>query len=186
MNEIMRVIKNRRSIRSFSDRQIKQEELDVILEAGMYAPSAAGRQAWNFTVVQNQRILDEISSEAKKIYSSMPDEFLQGLGSNEKFHTFFHAPTVIIISGGINSIAPHSDCAAAAENMMLAAEALSIGSCWVSAAAVLAQTEEGRNIIKKLGLPEGYTPFNSIVLGYKKVERNNAPPRRGGIVNYIR
>jgi nitroreductase len=182
----MDIIKNRRSIRTFSDEQIKQEELDIILEAGMYAPSAAGKQAWHFTVVQNQHILDEISAEAKKVYISMANEFLQKLGSNEQFHTFFHAPTVIIISGEEKSIDPHSDCAVAAQNIMLAAEMLHIGSCWVSAVAVLGRTGEGKKIIQTLGLPKAYIPFNSIVLGYKKAERLNAPPRREGIVNYIR
>jgi nitroreductase len=186
MNEIMKVIKNRRSVRVFSGEQIKREELDMILEAGKYAPSAAGKQAWHFTVIQDQQILDEISSEAKRIYRSMDNEFLQSLGSNEQFQTFFHAPTVVVISGEVNSIAPNSDCAVAAQNIMLAAEALQIGSCWISAAAVITQTGEGKEIIKKLGLPEGYAPFNSIALGYKKVEGTNAPPRREGVVSYFR
>ncbi|MDR0638473.1 MAG: nitroreductase family protein [Spirochaetaceae bacterium] len=186
MKEIMNVIKSRRSIRSFSNEQIKQEELDVILEAGMYAPSAAGKQARYFTVIQDQQILDEISSEAKRVYRSMNVEFLQNLGSNERFDPFFHAPTVIVISGEINSIAPNSDCAVAAQNIMLAAEALQIGSCWISASAVITQTEEGKKIIEKLGLPEDYAPFNSIALGYKKTERHDVPPRREGVVNYIR
>jgi nitroreductase len=69
---------------------------------------------------------------------------------------------------------------------MLAAEALQIGSCWISAAAVITQTEEGKKIIKKLGLAEAYAPFNSIALGYKKAERLDAPPRRDGVVTYIR
>jgi nitroreductase len=186
MQEIMKVIKSRRSVRSFSDEQIKEEDLDVLLEAGRYAPSAAGKQAWHFTVIQDQHILDEIASEAKRIYRSADVPFLRNLGSNEQFHPFFHAPTVIVISGEVNSIAPNSDCAVAAQNIMLAAEALQIGSCWISAAAVIAQTEEGKKIIEKLGLSEGYTPFNSIALGYKKAERHDAPPRREGVVNYIR
>ncbi|MDR2343579.1 MAG: nitroreductase family protein [Spirochaetaceae bacterium] len=186
MNEIMRVIKSRRSTRSFSDEQIKREELDIILEAGMYAPSGAGKQARHFTVVQNQPILDAISVEAKKIYRSMDNEFLRNLGSNEQFHTFFHAPTVIIISGELNSITPDSDCAVAAQNILLAAESLQIGSCWISAVAVLTRTEESIKIIKNLGLPEAYAPFNSVALGYKKAESPNAPPRRAGLVNYIR
>jgi nitroreductase len=182
----MKIIKSRRSARSFSDEQIKQEELDVLLEAGMYAPSAAGKQAWHFTVIENQEILDEISSEAKRIYRSMDIEYIRNLGSNEKFHAFFHAPTVIVISGEASSIAPNSDCAVAAQNIMLAAEALHIGSCWISAAAVIAQTEEGKKIIGKLGLPEGYVPFNSIILGYKKTEGSEASPRRENVVTYIR
>ncbi|MDR2394924.1 MAG: nitroreductase family protein, partial [Treponema sp.] len=168
MNEIMDVIKNRRSVRSFTEDPLKQAELDVLLEAGMYAPSAAGKQSWHFTVIQNQRFLDEISSEAKKIYASMNNEFLQKLGANEQFHSFFHAPTVIVISGEANSIDPNSDCAVAAQNIMLAAESLRIGSCWVSAVAVLTQTDKGRKLINAMKLPEGYVPFNSIALGYKK------------------
>jgi nitroreductase len=186
MNELMAVIKNRRSVRSFTDEQLKQEELDILLEAGMYAPSAAGKQAWHFTVVQNQQILDKISTEAKKVYRSSDIEFLQNLGSNEQFHAFFHAPTVIIISGETNSIAPNSDCAAAAQNIMLAAEALRIGSCWISAAAVIAQTDEGKKLINALKLPEGYVPFNSIILGHKKSETGKAAPRREGTVSYIK
>jgi nitroreductase len=186
MNEIMKIIKSRRSVRSFSDKQIKQEELDVILEAGMYAPSAAGKQAWHFTVIQDQQILDEISSEAKRIYRSMDIDFLRSIGANDQFHTFFHAPTVIVISGEVNSIAPNSDCAVAAQNVMLAAESLQIGSCWISAASVIAQTEEGKKIIEKMRLPEDYAPFNSIAMGYKKAARRDAPPRREGVVNYLR
>jgi nitroreductase len=116
----------------------------------------------------------------------MDNEHLRNIGSNEQFHLFFHAPTVIIISGEVNSITPDSDCAVAAQNIMLAAESLQIGSCWISAAAALPQTAEGKKIIQTLGLPEGYAPFNSVILGYKKAERPLAPPRRAGVVTYIR
>jgi nitroreductase len=136
-------------------------------------------------VLQNQRLLGEISTEAKKVYACRNDVFLQKLGADEKFHAFFHAPTVIVVSGEADFIAPDSDCAVAAQNMMLAAEALHIGSCWVSAVRVLLQTEEGRKLVHALKLPEGYVPFNSIALGYKKADNSQAAPRREGTVSYI-
>lgn len=186
MNDVFEVMKNRRSVRGFADGQIKQDELDAILEAGMYAPSAGGKQAWHFTVIQNQRVLDEISNEAKSIYRGLDNEFLQKLGANENAHLFFRAPTVVVISGEVKSIAPNSDCAVAAQNVMLAAEAMHIGSCWISAVLVLPMSEEGQRIIKSLGIPDGYAPYNSIALGYKKAETHKAPPRREGVVNYVR
>jgi nitroreductase len=93
---------------------------------------------------------------------------------------------VIIISGEIQSIAPQFDCAVAAQNIMLAAEALAIGSCWISAASVITQSETGKKIIAGLGLPAGYAPFSSIALGYKKTPSPTAPLRREGVVHYIR
>lgn len=186
MSELIDIIKKRRSIRAYTGEQIKQEELDIILEAGTYAPSAAGMQLWHFTVIQNQQLLDEISIEGKKIYRSMDLEFLQNLGKNEAFHMFFHAPTVIVISGKVDSISPQSDCAVAAQNIMLAAETLGIGSCWVSAVPVLVQTEEGKRLIERLELPEGYAPYTSVTLGYKHSEIHKAAPRRDGMVSYIK
>lgn len=186
MSNIIEIIKARRSIRSYTEEQIKQDELDIILEAGAYAPSAAGRQLRHFTVIQNQQLLDEISLEVKGIYRSMPDEFLQNLGKSEKYHMFFHAPTVIVVSGLVNSIDPQNDCAVALQNMMIAARSLNIGSCWVSAITVLESTDNGKKLASSLKLPEGYAPYSCITLGYNASEMPKAAPRRENITSYIR
>ncbi|WP_041611220.1 nitroreductase family protein [Treponema primitia] len=184
MNETLSVIKNRRSIRDFKPEQIKGSELEVILEAGMYAPSSGGHQPWHFTVIQNKKVIGEISEAIKAVYREMPIPFLQKIGK-ERPHLFYNALPVIVISGDQNSLSPDIDCALAGENMLIAAESLNIGSVWVSGFPQLANTEAGKQIIKALNIPEGYKPIYSIALGYKAAENPKAGARRENLVNYI-
>lgn len=186
MNETIRSISNRRSIRFFQSEQIKEIELQAILEAGMYAPTAKSQQPWHFTVVQNKEMLNQLSLAAKNILRKMNDKFFQQLAGNENFHLFFRAPTVVIISGDQKALSPAIDCALAAENIMIAAESLNIGSCWISAVSRLLDTEEGKVLIHKLGLPEDYKPMYSVALGYKGSNTTKAMPRKENSVNYIR
>ncbi len=185
-NEILKNIKSRRSVRSFKDEQINEDELQAILEAGMYAPSAMNQQCWNFTVVQNQKLLDEISQNSKDVGKSFDNDHIQKLANNEKFHAFYKAPTVIIISGEEKAFLSEIDCAAATQNILLAAESLGIGSCWINFAMFAFSGEQGETFNKQLGIPTGYTPYCSVALGYKKVETLNALPRKEHIVNYVK
>jgi len=77
MNETLRVIRERRTTRRFKTEQIKEEELQAIIEAGLYAPSAHNQQSWNFTVIQNKELLDELNIETKEAAKSFPDEMIQ-------------------------------------------------------------------------------------------------------------
>ena len=131
MNETMKSILSRRSTRVFMPDQIKEEELTTIIEAGLYAPSAHNQQSWNFTVVQNLELLNQLSNDAKEAAKHFDDHLIQQLANNEKFHAFYHAPTAIIISGEEKAMMPEVDCAAATENMLIAAESIGVGSCWV-------------------------------------------------------
>ncbi|MDR1378782.1 MAG: nitroreductase family protein [Synergistaceae bacterium] len=186
MNETLLVIRNRRSVRNFRLEQIKDVELEEILEAGKYAPSAANQQSWHFTVVQNQVLLDRISQAVKMIYKELDEPFLRQLANDEKFHLYFHAPSVIVISGNQSAMFPDFDCSLAAENIMIAAESMDIGSCWVSGLPRLADSEIDMQILKDLDLPEGYKPLCAIALGYKEGTKAEAAVRKGNTVNYIR
>jgi nitroreductase len=86
VNETLKIIKQRRSIRSFRDEQIKEEELQAVLEAGMHAPNA-GDQAWHFTVVQNRELLDRLNIAAKEAAKQMDMEHLKQLGNIEQFNS---------------------------------------------------------------------------------------------------
>ena len=79
VNETLKIIKQRRSIRSFKDEQIKDEELQAVLEAGLYAPNA-GDQAWHFTVIQNKEMLDRLNLAAKEAAKQMNMEHLRATG----------------------------------------------------------------------------------------------------------
>jgi nitroreductase len=127
VNETLKIIKQRRSIRSFKDEQIKDEELQAILEAGLYAPNAGG-QAWHFTVVQNKELLDRLNIAAKEAAKQHDFEPLRKLGNNEKFNCLYGAPTLVIVSGNEQSLMPlDADCAAATQNLLLAAESIGLG-----------------------------------------------------------
>ncbi|MDR1301174.1 MAG: nitroreductase family protein [Treponema sp.] len=186
MNNTLDIIKKRRSVRNFKPEQIADSEIASIIEAGMYAPSGRGDQSWYFTVVQNTELLHEISEAVKRIYASLDNPFLQSQGKNEKYHLFYHAPTVIIVSGNKEAVLPELDCAVCVQNILLAAESLDIGSCWISGIDLLAATEEGRPIIKKLTIPDAYKPYFSVALGFKKNENPKAAPRKDNNIHFIK
>lgn len=187
MNATLQIIKSRRSNRAFLPDQIKEEELQLILEAGFYAPSSSNKQPWHFTVIQDKGILDWLSDCFREYARKSESKYLQSFGNQEDFHVFYHAPTVILLSGEVKKASSAVDCAAACQNMLLAAESLGLGSCWIGFIAHLLNSTESENYLMKLGVPEGYKQFHSVALGYKKnLMPLTAPKRRENIINYIR
>lgn len=185
-NETLSTIKQRRSTRAFKEEQIEDSELQTVVEAGTYAPSARNQQAWHFTVVQNKEMLTNLSREAKKAALQIDNEYIRQAASNENFNIFYGAPTVVIVSGDEKAMVIDADCAAANQNMLLAAQSVGLGSCWINFVLFLFNGPVGEQYKKQLGIPDGYKPFCSVALGYKKAESPVAPPRKEGIVNYIR
>ncbi len=184
-NETLKIIKQRRSIRGFRDEQIKEEELQAVLEAGMYAPYA-WEQAWHFTVVQNKELLDRLNLAAKEAARQMDMEHLRELGNNAQFHCLYHAPTLIIVSGNEQAPVPlYADCAAATQNLLLAAESIGLGSCWIFFVMWAFNSSQGSDLRKVLKMPEGYKPYYSAVLGYKKAAAIKAADRKPNLVTYI-
>lgn len=186
MNEVIKNILNRRSVRVYSEEQIKQEDLDLVLKSGYNAPSGCNMQPWFFTVLQNRNLIDELNIESKKEFANCDDEMFRKMAANEKFNIFYNAPTVIVVSGEKSAKTAPIDCSAATQNMILAAESLGIGSCWIGLIAFLFKSEKSGEYIKKLQIPEGYEPYFAITLGYKKFPAPKMPERRENIINYIK
>jgi nitroreductase len=187
VNETLKIIKQRRSIRSYQDEQIKEEELQAVLEAGMYAPNA-GDQAWHFTAVQNKSLLDRLNLAAKEAARQMDNiPHLKQLGNDEKFNCLYGAPTLIIVSGnGQVPIPLEADCAAATQNLLLAAESLGLGTCWIFFVLLAFNSPQGAELRKELKIPENYKPYNSAVLGYKRDAAADVPARKPNLITYIR
>lgn len=186
-NNILEVIKSRRSVRVYKEEQIKDEELQQILEGGLWAPSGTNEQSWHFTVVQNPELINELSIKTKETISKSDNDYLRKLGENEQFNVFYKAPTVIIVSGNEKSITPMEDTSAAVQNMMLVAESLSIGSCWIGTVAPLfSDPEIGATYREKCGIPKGYKVIHAICVGYKKLEKQTPPSRKENKVNYVK
>lgn len=185
MNETLQVIKNRRSTRIFKTEQIKKEELKTILEAGIYAPSAHNDQSWNFTVIRNKEILHELNIESKKRAIDHKDRILRKMASKAELNIFYNAPTVIIVSGNQDAIMPKVDCSAATENMLIAAESIDIGACWVGFVSFLFQSEKGNYYKERLRIPKNYKPYYAVALGYKDYIIKKAPKRKENCIQYI-
>lgn len=186
MNETLNSIRERRSTRVYKQEQIKDEELQLIIEAGRYAPSAANQQPWHFTVIQNKEALQKINQGAKAYFQKSNNPHFQRFASSEKFHVFHNAPTAIIISGDQSAMLPQVDCAAATENMLIAAQSLGIGACWTQNVIHLFEGEQATPIKEELGIPDKYRPLYAISLGYKAQDNQQAPPRKENNVNYIK
>jgi len=183
MNEVLNVIKSRRSVRSYKQEQLNEECIDAIIEAGIYAPTAHNDQPWHFTVIQNQEMIQHINEIAKREMAKSEIEWIQKMSANPNFSLTYHAPTLVIVSGRKDGMAWKTDCAAAIQNMLLAAESLNIGSVWLG---LLRFFFEQKDEVQKLGIPEGYEPFYGVAFGYKEKEHAPAPKRNMEVVNYIR
>ena len=183
MNEVLNVIKERRSVRAYQAEQIKEHELQAILEAGLWAPSAHNSQPWHLTVVQDVELIRHMSTVSTEEMAKSPVEWVAGMGRSGR-SIFYNAPTVIIVSGKKEDLLePLIDCSAATQNLLLAAEALNIGSCWIG---LIRFFFSHGHEVGKLQLPAGYKPFYAICLGYKERVNGQGPTRASNTVSYIR
>lgn len=188
MNETIQTILKRRSIRSFQSRQITEPELQEILLAGQYAPTAMGQQPWHFSVVQHPELLEKLQEQCKNVFLHSGNSALRDTASTEGYHMFYHAPTLVIVSGELRAVTPLQDCVLAMENMLLAAASLGIGSCWVHSVMMLCESAEGLAEVNTLGIsiPEGYLPFAAAVFGYSILPWPDAGPRKKGAISFVR
>ena len=185
MSPVLKTIKSRRSIRKFRQDQLRREDLDLILEAAIWAPSGHNAQPWHFLVIQDKGKIDEMSTKTISIMADSPIEWVRKLAGREGYHLFHRAPTVIVVSGkrpGSDLLFPHADCSAAIQNMLLAAESLNIGSCWVGLTGFLFGIPEE---VEALGIPEDCQPLYSVCFGYKDDSFvPPVPPRKEGKVTF--
>lgn len=154
--ETMKAISLRKTTRSYTAEQIKDEDLTTILDAGCAAPVGMGAyDSLQLTVIQNSDLLDKITETAAKAFN------------NPKMKPFYGAPTLIIISSKTNEKAPHIGLANAAciiENMSLAATDLGLGSVYLMGFLVAFSADA--ELVKELNLPEGFAPVSAIAVGY--------------------
>lgn len=184
MNQVIETLLKRRSIRAYLPQQIAGEDLHLILEAGKFAPSAMNAQTWHFTVVQNESVLQKISEANRKVILESGNERMMERAKQPNFSSFHNAPCVIIISGLETRFSP-TDCAIAGQNMVIAAESLGIGSCWVASFSIAFDTPARDELLQALSIPEGYKPLFALTFGYPQGEPPMAAPRKENCVNFV-
>ena len=172
--DLNKVISGRRAVREYTSQAVDDRTIRLLIDAAVQAPSAVNQQPWTFTVVRDQSLLDRISHGAKShmiaTMSGNPHAaHFQPRLSDPKFHIFYHAPVLILISAIAQGPWIVEDCALAAENLMLAAYAAGLGSCWIGFAQDFLNTPDGKSV---LDLPAASVPVAPIIVGYSKT----APP----------
>jgi nitroreductase len=185
MNELVKIICNRRSIRQYKAKQITDADLTQILDAALAAPSAMNQQKWHFTVIQDKVMLDKMVAIIKENMINSGNDMLANRASVPGYNTFHNAPTVILISADDKAKFVQIDCGTAAQNIALAAESLLLGSCIITSSAYLFASAKGEELRNKLGIPRGYSHVCSVALGYKEGANPVAPPRNESVINYI-
>lgn len=188
MNDIIKNIITRRSIRKYKSEQIKLEELETILLAGSYAPSGVNMQSWKFTAIQNKEVLQEVNEAIRQTILLNKDnpyyERLIEKAKDEKANFLFNAPTYVIVSNLKDNPNSMADSALAIGNMMLAAHSLGIGSCWLNQLPRLSSYPQMREFLTKIGVPENHLVYGSFTLGYPD-ESKDASPRKD-VINIIK
>ena len=168
--DVLSAIQARRAVRDYKPEAVPDALLRQLVAAASWAPSAMNEQSWHFTIVTDQRLIDEISIRAKAwmlggiAAMSRPDHF-RDLLSDPNFHIFYHAPALIVISAPAAGQWATEDCALAAQNLMLAASGLGLGSCWVGFAQGWLNSEDGH---RALNLPAGERAVAPVIVGYPK------------------
>jgi len=173
MNDIINTLQNRRSIRKFKPEQIKDDELNAVLEAGKYAPSGANQQSALFIVVQNKEMREKITKMNAAVLGKDIDPY-------------YGAPTVILVLADKTKVTPVEDASLALGNMFNAAYSLGLGSCWVHRTQQMFEGEEGKALLKKLGVEGDYIGVGSCILGYPDCEHPKAAPRKDNFVVMVK
>ncbi len=171
MNETIKNLIDRRSVRAYSDKQITKEDLDVILEAGKYAPSGMNRQPTVMVVVQKEEtleILRRLNIAAKP-----------GMSSHDPF---YGAPTVVVVLVDRRVHTAVEDGSLVMGNLMNAAHSIGVASCWIHRAKETFETEEGKALLKKWGLDENYMGVGNCILGYIDGDYPAAKERKEGFI----
>ncbi|WP_455539458.1 nitroreductase [Terrisporobacter sp.] len=170
MNETLKNLKERRSIRKYKKEQVTDEQLNQILEAGTYAPTGLGKQSPVMVVVQDEAIIKELSKMNAEVMGS-------------KIDPFYGAPTVVVVLADRASTPTYvEDGSLVMGNLMNAAQSVGVDSCWIHRAKEVFESEKGKELLQGWGVEGDYVGIGHCILGYRDCETPKAKPRKE---NYI-
>ena len=185
MNETIRSILERRSIRKYRPDPVSKEHLEQIITAGLYAPSARNKQPWHLTVVNGFEAIARLTAEVKAATLRMPNNPYAAMVQKDGYSVNYLAPAFVIVSGNPDeSPMVQADCALVLGNMFLAAHSLGIGSCWINQLGILSDEPGFRAVLNALGVPSQNRVYGGASLGYPADPPASASERRAGTVNY--
>ncbi|QIK60356.1 nitroreductase family protein [Dysgonomonas sp. HDW5A] len=184
-NEVVEAIKNRRSIRSYKPEQIDQAQLDTIIDCGINAPSALNRQSWEVRVIQNADLLKRINDS---FVDKAKGKELKGSAARSQepgFSVFHGAPTLIIVAKDKSNPYSAVDCGLLAQNILLSAESMDIGTCTIGNMASILNDPDAKGFLKEINMPDTHEVAFGIAIGYKN-ESPEAKTRDTSKVQYVK
>ena len=173
MSEVMNNIKTRRAVRKYKEDMVPKEIIQQIVEAGTYAPTGRNMQSPIIIAVTNKEMRDRMSELNAKVAETSSDPF-------------YGAPVVLVVLADKSKPCYQYDGTLVMGNLMLAAHELGVGSCWIHRAKEMFESEEGKAILKELGVEGDYEGIGNCILGYADGPAPQPRPRKENYVYYIR
>ena len=169
-NAALENLLTRRAVRSYKTDPVPDDVLNRVIEAGLYAPSGMGRESPVILAVTNKEVRDELSRLNAAVMHLEGDPF-------------YGAPVVLVVLASPELAGTYlEDGALVMGNLLNAAHAEGLGSCWIHRAKQVFETPEGKAILEKAGVPAGYVGIGNCILGYAAEPEPAAKPRRNGRV----
>jgi nitroreductase len=171
LNPVLENIYHRRSVRSYSDRPVRDEDIKELIKAGFHAANGVNAQKLRFSVVADKDKLLEYSHRGKVSYlkfmkdAGFRNERLETNLNNKEYNIFYDAPAVIFIYAAPGILTGVEDASLAAGNIMLAARSIGLGTCWIGLAAGLGSDD---GFLRDNNIPKDHKLLASIILGYPK------------------
>lgn len=181
-------IYQRRSVRHYSSEVIKKETIEALLDAAVHAPTAMHEEPWAFAVIQDKALLKRLSGVTKalvreeaKTYDEVRAKHMLEIVNQPDFNVFYNAGTLIVTYGRFDGPFVAADCWLAAENLMLAARAMGLGSCVIGFAVPGLNTEGSK---RELGIPAEYTAYAPIIIGVPSGETSSVPRKKPEVASW--
>ena len=175
MNEIIKAMKERRSIRKFKSDIVSKKDIDEIIDAGLYAANGMGKQAVVTVAVTNKELRDKIAKDNCKIG-----------GWDESFDPFYGAPVILIVLAEKDWRNRVYDGSLVIGNMMLAAHSLGLGSIWIHRAKEEFETEEYKKLLKNIGVEGEWEGIGHCAIGYIDGDIPKPAPRKENRVYFVK
>jgi len=188
MNEVIKALMERRSIRKFLPEPVDEKDLQSILTAGTYAPSARNTQPWHATAVVGPEPIAKLNEAVKTATGRPGFDKYKGMADAPGYTiNYKDAPVFVIVSvDPAASFAPQEDGALMLGNMLLAAHALGLGACWINQLGPIADEPDFRKVLTRLGVPDNYKIVGCAAIGRRAGDNPAAPARKHALFNIVK
>ena len=180
---LLNAIEIRKSVRAYAPRKVEEEKIEAVVRAGNLAP-VFGK--FHITVIENQELLQEINGVTLEMMRHSGDEFLEKRAAAEGYQPLYGAPVMLVLSApdGNDSMGFHmANVSCAAENMIIQAAHLGLGTCFVMGPMIAFSRE---SLAEKIKLPEGYLPLVGVLAGYPRDAFTGSTRKSPENITYLR